>query len=134
MTVVSVEHALAGKIPAGGEVTVTALDTRPFLGFEVNGATQTVSGTSVTLTADQVADFTASLGTTIGMRLPLAYGLVAIAKNAGAEPLTQQRMVFVSLLISWMMGMIITAILYKLGIWRKKQVEPLEREMKAATE
>ena len=72
-----------------------------------------------------------TLGTTIGMRLPLAYGLVAIARSAGAELLTQQRMVFVSLLISWLMGMIITAILYKLGIWRKKQVEPLERELRA---
>ena len=40
-------------------VTVTATRAdRQLLGYEVNGATQTVAGTSVTLTADQVADFT----------------------------------------------------------------------------
>ena len=40
-------------------VTVTATRAdRQLLGFEVNGATQTVAGTSVTLTVDQVADFT----------------------------------------------------------------------------
>ena len=40
-------------------VTVTATRAdRQLSGFEVNGATQTVSGTSVTLTADQVAGFT----------------------------------------------------------------------------
>ena len=40
-------------------VTVTATRAdRQLSGFEVNGATQTVAGTSVTLTADQVAGFT----------------------------------------------------------------------------
>ena len=40
-------------------VTVTATSAdRQLLGFEVNGATQAVAGTSVTLTAELVADFT----------------------------------------------------------------------------
>ena len=40
-------------------VTVTATRAdRQLLGFEVNGATQAVSGASVTVTADQLADFT----------------------------------------------------------------------------
>ena len=40
-------------------VTVTATRAdRQLIGFEVNGATQTVSGASVTLTADQMAGFT----------------------------------------------------------------------------
>ena len=100
------------------------------VGYVAMAVTQVLSGV-MRGAGDTMTPMWITLGTTIGMRLPLAYGLVAIAKNAGAEPLTQQRMVFVSLLISWMMGMIITAILYKLGIWRKKQVEPLERELRA---
>lgn len=40
-------------------VTITAdCSSRRFLGFEVNGATQTVAGTAITLTAEQVAGFT----------------------------------------------------------------------------
>ena len=40
-------------------VTITVSDVgRQFLGFEVNGTTQLVSGSSLVLTAEQVADFT----------------------------------------------------------------------------
>ena len=70
-----------------------------------------------------------TMGTTIGLRLPLAYALVAITRNAGAALITQQRMVFISLLISWLIGMLVTIFFYWRGVWKKKQVLPLEREI-----
>ena len=71
-----------------------------------------------------------TMGTTIGLRIPLAYAMVALAKNAGAAVITQQQMVFVSLLISWLVGMLITVFLFRKGIWKRKQVLPLEAEMR----
>ena len=67
----------------------------------------------------------------IGMRLPLAYIMVGLARRAGADQLMQERMVFASLLITWLIGMLITVVIYKIGRWRKKQIEPMERAMAA---
>ena len=103
------------------------------VGYVAMAVSQVLSGV-MRGAGDTMTPMWITLGTTIGMRLPLAYGMVAIARSSGAAPATQQSMVFVSLLISWLVGMLITIILYKRGIWRKKQVEPLEREMKAAAE
>lgn len=99
-------------------------------GYVAMAVTQVLSGV-MRGAGDTMTPMWITLGTTIGMRLPLAYGLVAYTRSQGAPVLTQQRMVFVSLLISWLMGLVITTILYKRGVWRKKQVEPMEREMKA---
>ena len=103
------------------------------VGYVAMAVTQVLSGV-MRGAGDTMTPMWITLGTTIGLRLPLAYGLVALTRRLGAAPITQQRMVFVSLLISWTVGMIVTTILYKRGIWRKKQVEPLEREMAAARE
>ena len=99
------------------------------VGYVAMAVTQVLAGV-VRGAGDTMTPMWITLATTIGLRLPLAYGLVAIAKNAGAAEVTQQRMVFISLLISWLVGMAVTLLLYKRGVWRRKQVEPLEREMK----
>ena len=99
-------------------------------GYVAMAVTQVLAGV-MRGAGDTMTPMWITLGTTIGLRLPLAYGLVALTRRLGAAPITQQRMVFVSLLISWTVGMIVTTVLYKRGIWRKKQVEPLEREMAA---
>ena len=69
---------------------------------------------------DTVTPMWISFGTTIAMRVPVAYGLVALARRFGAPLLTQERMVFVSLLAAWLTGMVITIIVYKRGKWKKK--------------
>ena len=69
---------------------------------------------------DTVTPMWIGLCTAVILRLPLAYALVAWAKNAGMSLLMQERMVFVSLLINWLIGMIITIILYKIGRWKRK--------------
>ena len=98
-------------------------------GYVAMAVTQVLAGV-MRGAGDTMTPMWITLGTTIGLRLPLAYGLVALTRGMGAATVTQQRMVFVSLLISWLVGMLITIVLYKRGVWRKKQVEPLERELK----
>ena len=97
-------------------------------GYVAMSVTQVLSGV-MRGAGDTMTPMWITLGTTIGLRLPLAYGLVALTRSSGAEMLTQQRMVFVSLLISWMIGMVITIILYKTGGWKRKQVLALEQEL-----
>ena len=92
-------------------------------GYVAMSVTQVLSGV-MRGAGDTMTPMWITLVTTIGLRLPLAYGLVAITKNAGAEVTLQQAMVFVSLLISWLIGMIITIIVYRHGSWRKKMVIP----------
>ena len=69
---------------------------------------------------DTVTPMWISFGTAIGLRLPLAYILVALVRNAGAPVLTQEKMVFVSLLANWILGMVLTILLFKLGRWKRK--------------
>ena len=101
------------------------------VGYVAMAVTQVLAGV-MRGAGDTMTPMWITLATTIGLRLPLAYGLVALTRNMGGTLITQQRMVFLSLLISWLTGMVVTTILYKRGIWRKKQVEPLEREMESA--
>jgi len=100
-------------------------------GYIAMAVTQVLAGV-MRGAGDTLTPMWITLGTTIGLRLPLAYGLVALARGAGAAVLVQQQMVFVSLLISWLTGMAVTTALYRRGVWKKKQVEPLERELAQA--
>ena len=97
-------------------------------GYVAMSVTQVLSGV-MRGAGDPMTPMWITLATTIGLRLPLAYALVAITRNAGAAAITQQRMVFVSLLISWLIGMLVTIFFYWRGVWKKKQVLPLEREI-----
>ena len=69
---------------------------------------------------DTVTPMWIGLCTAVVLRLPLAYALVAAAQKAGAATLTQEKMVFVSLLANWLLGMLITILLFKLGRWKRK--------------
>jgi Na+-driven multidrug efflux pump len=98
------------------------------VGYVAMSVTQVLSGV-MRGAGDTMTPMWITMGTTIGLRLPLAYALVAITRNAGAALITQQRMVFISLLISWLIGMLVTIFFYWRGVWKKKQVLPLEREI-----
>ena len=69
---------------------------------------------------DTVTPMWIGLATAVVLRLPLAYALVAVARNAGTELLTQEKMVFISLLMNWLLGMICTIVLFRLGRWKNK--------------
>ena len=98
------------------------------VGYIVMAITQVLSGT-MRGAGDTMTPMWISFGTTIALRVPLAYALVYGFKAMGAAVRTQQTMVFVSMLVAWLAGALITAILYKKGTWRKKQIEPMQRQM-----
>ncbi|MBQ3078634.1 MAG: MATE family efflux transporter [Clostridia bacterium] len=100
------------------------------IGYIAMAITQVLSGV-MRGAGDTMAPMWISFATTVIVRVPLAYTLVYIAKNMGAELLTQEKMVFVSLLASWMLGMLITVVLYLTGGWKKRQVNAIAAELKS---
>ena len=89
------------------------------VGYIAVSITQSLQGV-IRGAGDTMSPMWITIATTILMRVPLAYGLVAIMRKAGAALLTQEKMVFVSLLAVWVIGAVITAIVYFKGSWRKK--------------
>ncbi len=69
---------------------------------------------------DTVTPMWIGLCTAVLLRLPMAYALVAVTRNAGASLLTQEKMVFLSLLMNWVLGMLITIVLFRTGRWKRK--------------
>ena len=53
------------------------------------------------------------------VRVPLAYGLVALSKTPEL-PQGNCAMMYVSLLITWIIGATITFVLYRTGRWKRK--------------
>ena len=68
---------------------------------------------------DTVTPMWISIVNTILIRVPLAYGLVALSKTPEL-PQGNCAMMFVSLLITWIIGAFLTFILYRTGRWKKK--------------
>lgn len=61
-----------------------------------------------------------SLCTAVLFRVPMAYALVGLTRKAGASLLTQEKMVFVSLLVNFLLGMSLSILFFKLGKWKKR--------------
>ena len=62
-----------------------------------------------------------SMVSTVLIRVPLAYGLAYLTRSE-AMPKGNSASLFVSLLISWILGACITFVFYRLGRWKKKAV------------
>ena len=88
------------------------------VGYIAVAVTQTLSGV-MRGAGDTVTPMWISLISTIVIRVPLAYGLVYLTKTPEL-PQGQQACIFVSLMISWVMGALITTICYKRGKWKTK--------------
>jgi len=99
-------------------------------GYVAMSVTQCLSGV-MRGAGDTVTPMWISFGIVVALRVPLAYSLVAITRKIGAAVTTQQRMIFVSLLCSWVLGMIITTIVFRSGRWKNKQVNKIEAELAA---
>ncbi len=67
-----------------------------------------------------------SIITTIVVRLPLAYLLAALTR-CEAWPKGRPDALFASLLISWVLGMIITVIAHRKGAWRRRLPPELQK-------
>ena len=63
-----------------------------------------------------------SLITTVIIRVPLAYGIAWLTRSE-TLPNGKSECIFISLLVSWMLGALITFIAYRRGGWKKKALE-----------
>lgn len=87
-------------------------------GYLAMTVTQILSGV-MRGAGDTVTPMWISIITTVIIRVPIAYGLVYLTKNE-LRPKGAPESLFISLLISWLLGALITAICYKFGNWHKK--------------
>ena len=90
------------------------------IGYVAVAVTQTLSGV-MRGAGDTMTPMWISMVSTIIIRVPLAYGLVHLTKTPEL-PQGQRACIFISLLLSWVLGAVITSIFYKKGRWREKAV------------
>ena len=76
---------------------------------------------------DTVSPMWISIMSTIVIRIPLAY-LIAHLTTSEAFPHGQPIALFGSLMSSWVMGMIISVIVFSIGKWKKKMLEAHDGE------
>ena len=98
------------------------------IGYICISATQVLGGV-MRGAGDTVTPMWISFISTIGIRVPVAYLLAYLTRNA-AYPHGQPIALFGSLMFSWVMGMIISVIIFSMGKWKKKMYgdrpEPIE--------
>ncbi len=90
------------------------------VGYVAVAVTQTLSGV-MRGAGDTMTPMWISMVSTIAIRVPLAYGLVHLSKTPEL-PQGERACIFISLLISWVLGAVITSIFYKRGKWREKAI------------
>lgn len=87
------------------------------VGYIAMAVTQSLSGV-MRGAGDTMTPMWISLVTTIIVRVPLAYGMVYLTRSA-QYPQGRKECIFISLLISWTIGALATAVFYRRGKWRK---------------
>ena len=93
-------------------------------GYIAVAVTQSLSGV-MRGAGDTMTPMWISIVQTIIIRVPLAYGLVYLTKS-DAYPNGRLECLFISLLVSWVLGAILTAIFYRRGKWRKMHYNDVE--------
>ncbi|HHU69284.1 MAG TPA: MATE family efflux transporter [Thermoanaerobacterales bacterium] len=88
------------------------------VGYIAMAVTQVLSGV-MRGAGDTVTPMWISLITTIFLRVPIAYGLAYLTRST-QYPNGRPESIFVSLLIAWVLGAVITLISYRKGKWREK--------------
>ena len=91
------------------------------VGYIAMAVTQCLSGI-MRGAGDTVSPMWISIFTTVIVRVPLAYA-IAFATRSPEMPTGNYRATFISLLISWLMGALITAIVYKRKKWKEKAIQ-----------
>ncbi|MEW8994580.1 MATE family efflux transporter [Clostridium sp.] len=88
------------------------------VGYIAMAVTQSLSGV-MRGAGDTMTPMWISLITTVVLRVPVAYGIAYLTRSA-AYPTGRPESTFISLLVSWTLGAIITIIFFKRGKWRNK--------------
>ena len=88
------------------------------VGYIAMAVTQSLSGV-MRGAGDSMTPMWISLVTTVLIRIPIAYGISWLTRTEEL-PFGRSECVFVSLLISWVLGAVITAFFYRRGKWKTK--------------
>ena len=92
------------------------------VGYIAMGITQILSGV-MRGAGDTMTPMWISIITTVIIRVPVAYGLEFLTRpEGGAMGSGSPDPLFISLLISWVMGAILTSIAYRMGTLEKKSI------------
>lgn len=89
-------------------------------GYIAVAVTQSLSGV-MRGAGDTMTPMWISLITTVVLRVPVAYGLAYLTRSE-LYPTGRPESVFVSLLVSWTLGALITFAFFKRGTWRYKDI------------
>lgn len=88
------------------------------VGYIAMAVTQSLAGV-MRGAGDTVTPMWISLLTTVAIRIPVAYGLVYMTKTE-ALPQGRYESLWISLLVSWVLGALATFLFYCLGRWKRK--------------
>ena len=92
------------------------------VGYVAMSVTQVLSGV-MRGAGDTMTPMWISIITTVIVRVPVAYGLEFLTRpEGGAMGSGTPAPLFLSLLISWVIGAILTSLAYRMGRWRKKSI------------
>lgn len=87
-------------------------------GYIAMAVTQSLSGI-MRGAGDTMTPMWISMVTTVGVRVPLAYGIAYLTRSAEL-PQGRYECIWISLLCSWVLGAVVTLLFYRLGRWEKK--------------
>lgn len=90
------------------------------VGYIAMAVTQSLSGI-MRGAGDTMTPMWISIVTTIAIRVPIAYGIAYLTRTPEL-PNGRQECIYISLLISWVIGAIITFAFYKRGKWKARAV------------
>ena len=91
------------------------------VGYIAMAVTQSLSGV-MRGAGDTMTPMWISIVTTVCIRVPLAYGIAYFTKTPKL-PGGRYECIWVSLLISWVLGAVLTVIFYRIGKWKNKGLE-----------
>ena len=98
------------------------------VGYVAMAVTQILSGV-MRGAGDTMTPMWISIITTVVIRVPIAYGLEFFTRpEGGAMGSGTPTPLFLSLLLSWVIGAVLTAIAYRMGRWKKKSIIAKEGE------
>ena len=99
------------------------------LGYVAVAVTQSLSGV-MRGAGDTMTPMWISLITTVGLRVPIAYGLAYLTRSE-LYPTGRPESVFISLLVSWTLGAILSYAFFKKGAWKTKSVTGSNKQEKS---
>lgn len=91
------------------------------VGYIAMAVTQSLSGV-MRGAGDTMTPMWISVITTVLIRVPIAYGIAFLTRSA-EYPNGRQECIFISLLISWILGALINVFFYQRGKWKTKALE-----------